>query len=294
MTHPEIASIAEPWVLLPLVTCFDANKTKSIYGNITLERAISDLKIEAINFQQEYDNHIRSFIDKIYTPLRGNRKYFLDKTPRYYLIGKELLRLFPHAKFIYLFRNPIDIYDSVIETFHRGKLNSLALSHMDVSRGLNILCEALENIDGSVLKIKYEDFCADSENVTKQICHYLEIEYLPEMLIKFSQVKFSGRLVDPKRGLLNNILRTSKVSPISAIRRRVYSRWLGKISERAWKESGYQHSELLLQLEERPVAKFQEQLGDVLSFASFARQFRLAYLSQRYLGNQSKYSNFFY
>lgn len=292
--HPEVASIAEPWVLLPLVTCFDANITKSVYGHITLEKAISDLKVEAVNFQQEYDNYIRSFVDKIYTPLRGSRKYFLDKTPRYYLIGKEIHRLFPDAKFIYLFRNPIDIYDSVIETFQGGKFDRLPLNYIDVSRGLNLLCESIENIGGNVLKIKYEDFCADSEYVARQICHYLEIEYLPEMLTKFSLVKFSGRLVDPKHGMLKNISQSRKVHPISAIRRWLYARWLGKISDRAWEESGYQYAELLSQLESRPVARFQLQLSELISFASFARQYRLARLSQRYLGNQSKYSNFFF
>lgn len=292
--HKEVASIAEPWLLLPLVTCFDSNTTKSVYGHNVLGKAIIDLKVEATNFQEEYDNHIRSFINNIYTPLRGSRKYFLDKTPRYYLIGKELHRLFPDAKFIYMFRNPIEIYDSVIETFHGGKLDRLALSHIDLSRGLNLLCESLENISGNILKIKYEDFCADSEYVARQICQYLEIDYQQDMLTKFSEVKFSGRYGDPNQNLFRNISKSHIVRSISVVRRHLYARWLEKISERAWQESGYQYSELISQLESRPVAKIQIQLSELLGFASFARQFRLAGLSQRYLGNQSKYSNFFF
>ena len=43
--------------------------------------------------------------------------YFLDKTPRYYLILKELEQVFPDAKFIFLFRNPVQIYASMLSTW---------------------------------------------------------------------------------------------------------------------------------------------------------------------------------
>ncbi len=292
--HPEVASITEPWVLLPLVTCFDAQITRSVYGHNVLERAIADLKVEVGHFQQQHDNHIRSFINEIYTPLRGNKKYFLDKTPRYYLIAEELHRLFPDAKFIYLFRNPIDIYDSVIKTFYEGQLWRLPFNYMDVTEGLNLLCKPFEH-SRNALKISYEDFCADGENAVGQICNYLEIEYRPEILTQFSQVKFSGMLGDPMQDLLDKVTNSPKAQqPISAIRRRFYAQWLGNISELAWEVSGYQRDNLLFQLESRPVAGIRQQMSDCRDVASFARQLRLSRLSQRYLGEKSKYGDFFF
>jgi hypothetical protein len=292
--HPEVASLAEPWVLLPLVTCFDAQITRSVYGHNVLEKAIADLKIEAGRFQQQHDHHIRSFINEIYTPLRGNKKYFLDKTPRYYLIAEELHRLFPDAKFIYLFRNPIDIYDSVIETFREGRLYGLSFNYIDVTEGLNLLCKSFEQ-SRDALKVSYEDFCLDGESAVGQICNYLEIENRPEILTQFSQVEFSGKLVDPKHGLLDKVTKPRKAQqPISMIRRRLYAQWLGNISELAWEVSGYQRDNLLSQLERRPVAGIRQQVRELLDFASFARRRRLSRLSQRYLGKKSKYGDFFF
>jgi len=292
--HSEVASIAEPWVLLPLVTCFDAQITRSVYGHTVLERAIADMKFECGHFQLQYDNHIRSFVNEIYSSLRGNKKYFLDKTPRYYLIAEELHRLFPDAKFIYLFRSPIDIYDSVIETFYKGRLYGLPFNYMDVTEGLNLLCKPFEQ-SRSAHKVSYEDFCADGESAVAHMCNYLEIEYQPEILTRFSQVKFSGKLGDSKQGLQDKIKNPRKAQqPISIIRRRLYAQWLGNISELAWGVSGYKRDNLLSQLESRPVAGIWQQMSDLRAFASFARQCRMSRLSQRYLGNKSKHDYFFF
>lgn len=292
--HPEVASLAEPWVLLPLVTCFDAQITRSAYGHNVLGKAIADLKVEAGCFQQQYDHHIRSFINEIYTPLRGSKKYFLDKTPRYFLIAEELHRLFHDAKFIYLFRNPIDIYDSVIETFHEGRLDRLPFNYIDVAEGLNLLCKSFDQ-NGNALKVSYEDFCSDSESAVGRMCNYLDIENRPEILTQFSQVRFSGKLGDPKHGLLDTVTKPRKAQqPLSIIRRRLYAQWLGNISELAWEVSGYQRDNLLAQLKDRPVAGIRQQVRELLDFASFARQRRLSRLSQRNLGKESKYGDFFF
>ena len=292
--HPEVASISEPWVLLPLVTCFDAQITRSVYGHNVLQRAIEDLRTEAGHFQQQYDNHIRSFINELYTPLRGTKKYFLDKTPRYYLIAGKLHRLFPDSKFVYLFRNPINIYDSVIETFHGGRLIGLPFNYLDVTEGLNLLCKAFEH-GRNVFKIRYEDFCSDGESAVGRICNYLEIENRPEILTHFSQVKFSGRLGDPKQIGLDRVANLHKEQqPLSAIRRRLYAQWLGNISEQAWRISGYQHEDLLSQLESRPVAGLRQQMSDWRDFLSFTRQVRLSHVSQRNLGEKSQYGEFLF
>jgi len=292
--HPEVVSIAEPWVLLPLVTCFDSQITRSVYGHNVLEKAIANVKVEVGHFQQQYDNHISAFINEIYTSLRGSKKYFLDKTPRYYLIAEDLHRLFPDAKFIYLFRNPIDIYDSVIETFYGGGLYGLPFNYMDVMEGLNLLCKPFKH-SRNALKINYEEFCTDGEKGIRQICDYLDIEYQAEILTQFSQVKFSGMLGDPKRKLKDKITIAPKVQqPISAVRRRLYALWLGNISELAWEVAGYQRANVLSQLKDRPVAGILKQVSDLRAFASFAKQRRLSRLSQRYLGKESKNSDFFF
>ena len=43
--------------------------------------------------------------------------YFLDKTPRYYWILNEIHELFPEAKYIYLTRNPINVFSSTMTSW---------------------------------------------------------------------------------------------------------------------------------------------------------------------------------
>lgn len=290
--HPDVASVAEPWVLLPLVTCFDSEYTRSVYGHMYLDVAIADLKVEAINFQQQYDAHLRSFVESIYTPLRGDRKYFLDKTPRYYLIAEELHRLFPNAKFIYLFRNPIDVYDSVIDTFHYGKLDGLQAHYLDVTEGLNLLCKPFEHAEVNALRIRYEDLCSEGEHTIRQLCAYLELEYRPEILSQYSKVHFSGKLGDPKRNLFDSVTVVRRKQPLSLIRRHLYSKWLTSISETAWETTGYNHDEVREQLLLRPIANVRQQLDDLKAYVSIRNEMRR--IQQLTFVRRSKYGEFFY
>ena len=49
------------------------------------------------------------------------RAYFLDKTPPYAHFLPELLRIFPEAKFVALWRNPLAVVASIVETFCGGR-----------------------------------------------------------------------------------------------------------------------------------------------------------------------------
>ena len=65
-----------------------------------------------------------------------NKYYFLDKTPRYYLIFALIARLISDAKFISLIRNPSEVTASFIETWGKGRLRSHPY-YVDLYRGLN-------------------------------------------------------------------------------------------------------------------------------------------------------------
>lgn len=294
-SHPEITSVAEPWLLLPLLAGFNASTTRSVYGHKALEQALDDLKVEAKNFQPEYDKHVRSFINAIYTPLRGAKKYFLDKTPRYYLIAEELHRLFPEAKFIYLFRNPIDVYDSEIETFFSNHLDRLSTGYLDLENGLNLLCKPFENVvHQHVLKVTYEDFCTNSHSTVERICDYLEIDMRKEMLTQYQQVQFSGRFGDPKRDKSNGISHSHSQQPLSQVRRRIYKSWLENISDLTWRVAGYKREELFFQLENRPVAGLREQFRDYRALNYFLRKLRITQNLQMDMGLKNQYGSIFY
>ncbi len=70
--------------------------------------------------------------------------YFLDKTPRYYLIIPEIAQIFPDAKFIFLFRNPLQVISSVMKTWCKGTLNGLHRYNNDLINGPQLLSEGYE------------------------------------------------------------------------------------------------------------------------------------------------------
>ena len=50
----------------------------------------------------------------------SGKERFLDKTPRYYLIIPELMETFPEATFLFLVRNPLDVFSSILQRHARG------------------------------------------------------------------------------------------------------------------------------------------------------------------------------
>lgn len=57
--------------------------------------------------------------------LQDNEIYFLDKTPRYYHIVDELIEIFPESKYIFLIRNPVSVFASILDYNFNGDINSL-------------------------------------------------------------------------------------------------------------------------------------------------------------------------
>lgn len=269
--HPEIHSVAEPWLLLPLATCFDDKVNLSVYGHVSLKTALNDLKAEFPSFKEKYDEHVRLFTTKVYDDLRGLQKYFLDKTPRYYLIADELKRIFPSSKFIYLFRSPIEVFDSTIDTFCSDRLYRLPYYYYDMSRGLDLLTQSVgKGCKSHEMQINYEALCSSPEQLVKMICEFLDIEYGEALVSDYMKIKFKGQYGDPKRDMHKGItLSRDSSKPISFIRRRLYMRLIAGISDHALFVSGYERSDLVKQIAKRPVAPITRQFDDLFGYFIF-------------------------
>jgi len=72
--------------------------------------------------EDAYFQAVRQMTLNLYGGVLQNsgKRYFLDKTPRYYYILPELYRTFPEAKYILLLRNPLAILCSIFNTFVQG------------------------------------------------------------------------------------------------------------------------------------------------------------------------------
>jgi hypothetical protein len=237
-SHKEIATISgESWILLPYLYTLKKQGIYTEYGHCTLQEAIERFCRELPNGQNDYLVEMHSFILRLYTKAVKNEvKYFLDKTPRYHLIVEEIIRLFPEGKFIFLWRNPLAIVASIMETWNKGQWN-LYLYKVDLFEGLTNLIRAYETYSEKSCAICYEDLLDNPKNEFQRLANYLEIPYNSEILLTcFNNPKFKTIWGDPTginqyQSISQEPLEKWKdilANPIRKTWCRNYLKWIGK------------------------------------------------------------------
>ena len=195
-THPKISTVSEPWLLLPFCYALKPAGVFSEYDHGTCYNAISDFVQQLPNKAYDYNDALSNFAYTLYEKAGDlEALYFLDKTPRYYLIIPEIAKIFPSAKFIFLFRNPLQIMASHIDSWTKGRLR-LERYYIDLYRGPKLLAEGYENLKGKSIKVHFDDLIKNTDKTLKNIFDYLELEYDPTLIENFTKVKLDGQFGD--------------------------------------------------------------------------------------------------
>jgi hypothetical protein len=197
MGHSEISSVAEPHFLLPFVY---ANKSKGVlteYSQFATKEAFDDVIMNLPGKETEYLRYLEEFALNIYSGLsQSDSIYFLDKTPRYFWIIPEIKKIFSEAKFIFLFRDPVQIYASLLETFGNGRFSKMYRFNHFIHEGISEMAKAYDLLKSESISIQYRDLISDSEAVNEKMSSYLGLQ--TESLIEgFSDQNPKGRFVDP-------------------------------------------------------------------------------------------------
>ncbi|MCD8166033.1 MAG: sulfotransferase [Bacteroides sp.] len=111
---------------------------------------------------------------------------FLSKNPPHTGRVKELVKMFPNAKFIYLMRNPYTVFESTrsffTNTIQPLKLQDISAAEMEENI-LSIYAKLYHKYEadkslipaGNLLEVKFEDFEADALGMTEHIYKTLDI-----------------------------------------------------------------------------------------------------------------------
>ena len=177
--------------------------------------------------------------------------YFIDKTPRYYYIIPEITKMFPNAKFIFLFRNPLDILSSIINTWRKGKFR-LASFVDDIWKAPLLLVREYRALKNKCISVNYEALISKPENELEKICSHLNLEFTKEMIDVSSKPKIQGSLGD------KNVKNYESISTKSVdrwcdtlntkYRIKFAKRWLNFIGNKNLKTMGYDKKNLFKQL----------------------------------------------
>ncbi|MEM1211198.1 MAG: sulfotransferase [Planctomycetota bacterium] len=194
--HPAVHTVSEPWLLLPLVYARRPDGVYAEYRHRQACRAIEDFGDAFPDKQAGLDRHLRDMMLGMYRELspEGTR-YFLDKTPPYILIADEIARLFPDAKLVFLFRNPLSVIASSLTTWWGNRWKLFTQKHLFYD-GLTRMMEAYEAAGDRAIRLNYEDLIADPPGKLSGLFEALGLPDCPEAAEGFSRVKLEGRVQD--------------------------------------------------------------------------------------------------
>lgn len=255
MSHKDIASIAEPWLLLPFSYSFKKEGILTEYGHIRSYKALEDFIRNLPNKEDDYFKALGVFANTLYEKqCRNNEIYFLDKTPEYYLIIPEIVKIFPNAKFIFLFRNPIHVMSSIIQTWSKGTLKKLYGYNMDLKYGPQALSEGYNLLKDKSYAISYEDFVTEPQKYTDEICNYLEVEFDENMLNSFSRQETKGNMGDPTgikeyKSISTKSLEKWKTTFNTTFRKKLVFDYVNSIDDSIFAVQGYDKKEILDEIE---------------------------------------------
>jgi hypothetical protein len=256
--HKEISSTSEPWILLPYLYTLRDTGTYTEYNHSVMAAAIEDFCHELPNGVSDYLAEMRTFTLRLYAKAASDEtRYFLDKTPRYHLVSEEVVRLFPEGKFIFLWRNPLAIVASIIETWGAAGKWNLYRAKVDLFSGLANLVATYQRFKEQACAVRYEDLVTKPEEEWERILSYLGLSFDPGALSQFGQVRFRGQMGDPTGTERYQTVskepldkwKYTLANPVRKVWCRRYLRWIGR---HRLATMGYDLNELVSELDSIP------------------------------------------
>jgi len=235
-THPEVATASEPWLLLPFLYARRPAGIYAEYGHRKAIKAIEDFSSGLPGGEREYLEAVKSMAVKLYRQRAGpSARYFVDKTPRYHVVASEIVRTFDGARFIFLWRNPLEVIASMIETWGRGRWNVYEFE-LDLFDGLAGLVEARRLAGERAMALRYRDLVASSEEARAQLFEYLGLRIDDAQPHEQHDVSLTGRMGDQTGVRTYHELsqepqskwKRTLASPVRKAWCRRYLRWIGR------------------------------------------------------------------
>lgn len=248
--HESIATIPEPWILLPQVYALRAHGVYSEYGHKAASIAVNQFLQHLELSRREYLSKISNCIFEMYSRRFSEARYLIDKTPRYHLIIRELIESIENARFIFLWRMPLGIASSMIRVGRKRSWN-LHEYKVDLYQGIENMVSAYSDYsqnNQNIISVNYEKLVNNPKSELNRLHAFLGISDGNKNVLKVSE-PFNSRLGDPSANQQVTEIRDSGTdkwkstlnNPLRLIWAYRYIDWIG--SERL-SIMGYDYSEI--------------------------------------------------
>jgi hypothetical protein len=195
-SHDTVATSSEPWLLLPYFYTLREQGCYSDYGHYLTVSGVKDFCSELPGGEAEYREAISRFALELYSKAAGrDATHFVDKTPRYHLVVDDIVGAFPEGKFIFLWRNPLAVIASIVETFGKGRWILYVLK-VDLFDGVRALVEAFQRYGEQSVGMRYEALVTDPEGEARRLFKYLGLDFDTQLLQRVGRLHLKGRLGD--------------------------------------------------------------------------------------------------
>lgn len=252
-SHPAITTTAEPWVLLPALYALRAEGARAEYGHVPAAEALWDFCNRLPHGRRDYLSGVHDFVSALYAGVaEEGATYFLDKTPHYHLIAEEIAALFPEAKLLFLWRNPLSVVASCMETFCGGEWEPYHF-RVDLFDGVTNLVDTWRAESHRAHAVRYEDLLVDPTQWAR-VFEYLELDFDPGVLTRFSNLQLEGRYGDQTGSraygeLSREPLTKWRETVSSRVRREWCRRYLRALGRERLTVMGYQFERLVGELD---------------------------------------------
>ena len=182
--HPDIYTVSEPWLMLHPLYALRFSGVKAEYNAHLAGNALQDFLQILPNGKADFFEGVRRMYGYLYKRALENagKCYFLDKTPRYYFIIPELYHTFPKAHYIILFRNPLAVLCSILNTWINKNWFSLYSYKHDLILSPRLLIEGKKILGENCIVVHYEQLISNPEIEIERICKKLGIVFSAEMI----------------------------------------------------------------------------------------------------------------
>jgi hypothetical protein len=258
--HTGIATASEPWLLLPLLGPLRPKVPNPGAWVPAAGENLEDFARLLPAGVEDYEAAVREAALRLYRAAAPpGTRWFLDKSPPYYLIAEEVMRTFPDARFLFLWRHPLSVVASIVETFTGGVWKpGDYVSSLFV--GVENLTAAAQRADGRALSVRFEDLVTGDVATWERVLAHLGGRFEPEALERFSGVRLEGRMGDPTgvhryQALSEEPLTKWRAFVSNPLRRAWCARYLRWIGAERLAVMGYELDRLLAELDEVPVTR---------------------------------------